>query len=47
MMSTIGVIQVIDPAGEETQYWGNIGEGYRAIDIWIGEAEDLGKGYGT
>jgi aminoglycoside 6'-N-acetyltransferase len=43
----IGVVQIIDPALEETHYWGEIGMGYRAMDIWIGEAEDLNKGYGT
>lgn len=43
----IGVIQIIDPAEEETHYWGNCGPDLRAIDIWIGKLEDLGKGYGT
>jgi len=43
----IGFIQIIDPALEETHYWGDIASGYRALDIWIGEKEDLGKGYGT
>lgn len=43
----IGFIQIIDPAEEESHYWGDIGRGKRAIDIWIGEAENLGKGYGT
>ncbi|MCH2449735.1 MAG: acetyltransferase [Gracilimonas sp.] len=43
----VGFLQIIDPALEETHYWGEIEENYRAIDIWIGEAEDLGKGYGT
>lgn len=43
----IGVMQIIDPAREETHYWGDSEENLRAIDIWIGEAEDLGKGYGT
>lgn len=43
----IGVMQIIDPAREETHYWGDCEENLRAIDIWIGEAEDLGKGYGT
>jgi aminoglycoside 6'-N-acetyltransferase len=43
----IGFIQIINPAKEESQYWGAIAEGYRAIDIWIGSEEDLGKGYGT
>lgn len=43
----IGFIQIIDPAAEETHYWGNVPPNYRAIDIWIGEAENLGKGYGS
>lgn len=43
----IGVIEIIDPAEEETQYWGDVGPGLRAIDIWIGEEADLGRGYGT
>ncbi|MFK7773532.1 MAG: GNAT family N-acetyltransferase [Saprospiraceae bacterium] len=43
----IGVIQIIDPAKEESHYWGNIGNRKKAIDIWIGEKNDLGKGYGT
>jgi aminoglycoside 6'-N-acetyltransferase len=43
----IGFIQIIDPANEETHYWGDIEQDLRAIDIWIGEAADLGRGYGT
>lgn len=43
----IGFIQIIDPAREESHYWGEIAANLRAIDIWIGEATDLGKGYGT
>ena len=43
----IGLIQIIDPAREDSHYWGECGPDLRAIDIWIGEAEDLGKGYGT
>ena len=43
----IGVIQIIDPAREESHYWGEVPANLRAIDIWIGEASDLGKGYGT
>lgn len=43
----IGFIQIIDPATEETHYWGNVPENLRAIDIWIGDVHDLGKGYGT
>lgn len=43
----LGFVQIIDPAEEETHYWGDVPPGLRAIDIWIGEAADLGKGYGT
>lgn len=43
----IGFVQVIDPAIEPSQYWGEMGEGYRAIDIWIGPAEWLGRGAGS
>jgi aminoglycoside 6'-N-acetyltransferase len=44
---SVGVLQIIDPQTEETHYWGDIESGLRAIDIWIGEEEDLGRGYGT
>lgn len=43
----LGFVQIIDPAREETHYWGDVPSGLRALDIWIGEAHDLGKGYGT
>ncbi|MBX9851953.1 MAG: acetyltransferase [Cytophagaceae bacterium] len=43
----IGFMQIIDPQQEESHYWGEISEGYKAIDIWIGNESDLGKGYGT
>ncbi|HYD60950.1 MAG TPA: GNAT family N-acetyltransferase [Noviherbaspirillum sp.] len=43
----IGFIQIIDPALEDSHYWGDIPGNLRALDIWIGEAGDLGKGYGT
>ena len=43
----IGFIQIIDPAREDSHYWGNVTENLRAIDIWIGEESDLSKGYGT
>jgi aminoglycoside 6'-N-acetyltransferase len=44
----IGVMQIIDPANEETHYWGqDVAPNQRAIDIWIGEEVDLDKGYGT
>lgn len=43
----IGFIQIIDPEQEETKYWEHAPPNLRAIDIWIGEKENLGKGYGT
>ena len=43
----VGFVQIIDPQQEETHYWGTIGPNLRAIDIWIGEKADLGKGYGS
>lgn len=43
----MGVVQIIDPALEETHYWGDVEPNQRAIDIWIGEEAYLGRGYGT
>jgi aminoglycoside 6'-N-acetyltransferase len=43
----LGFVQIIDAAHEESHYWGDVPEGIRAIDIWIGEESDLGQGYGT
>jgi len=43
----LGFLQIIDPYFEESHYWGEVEENFRAIDIWIGEKKDLGKGYGT
>ncbi len=43
----IGFIQIIDPELEDSHYWGDVPANLRAIDIWIGEETDLGKGYGT
>ncbi len=43
----IGFVQIIDPHEEETHYWGQVEPNLRAIDIWIGEAHNLNKGYGT
>ena len=43
----IGFLQIIDPAREESHYWGDVPADLRAIDIWIGEEADLGRGYGT
>lgn len=43
----IGCIVIIDPYEEETYYWGEVPKNLRALDIWIGEEDNLGKGYGT
>jgi aminoglycoside 6'-N-acetyltransferase len=43
----IGFVEIIDPALETEHYWGDIESNLRAIDIWIGEADELNKGYGT
>ena len=43
----IGYIEIIDPAREDTHYWGDIENNLRALDIFIGEESDLGKGYGA
>lgn len=43
----IGFVQIIDPAEEESHYWGEVAANLRAIDIWIGEADYLGRGLGT
>lgn len=43
----VGAMLIIDPALEPSHYWGDIGPGLRALDIWIGPADALGRGYGT
>jgi aminoglycoside 6'-N-acetyltransferase len=43
----VGFVQIIDPQREESRYWGEVGENLRAIDLWIGDETDLGRGYGT
>ncbi len=42
----IGFVQIIDPAHEDSHYWGDVDNDLRAIDIWIGEPSLLGRGYG-
>ena len=42
----IGAMQMIDPHLEHSHYWGEISPNLRALDIWIGEPDCLGKGYG-
>lgn len=43
----LGVVQIIDPQLEDSHYWGDCPANLRAIDIWIGEVDDLGRGYGS
>lgn len=43
----VGYIEIIDPAREATHYWGGVDNNLRALDIFIGNEADLGKGYGA
>ena len=43
----IGFIEIIDPAREDSHYWGEVAANLRALDIWIGEAEYLNRGHGS
>lgn len=51
----LGFVQIIDPPREDSGYWhaylaahpDEAAETLRAIDLWIGDAADLGKGHGT
>ncbi len=43
----VGVLEICDPAKEPSHYWGSIEDNLRALDIWIGEEEDLGRGLGS
>jgi aminoglycoside 6'-N-acetyltransferase len=43
----VGFLQIIDAREEETHYWGEVEPGFRAIDVWIGDESDLGRGLGT
>ena len=43
----MGYVEIIDPALEESHYWGDCESNLRALDIWIGIPELLGRGLGT
>ena len=43
----IGVVVVLDAATDPSGYWGEVSPGTCAIDIWISDASQLRKGYGT
>lgn len=43
----VGVMEICDPAQEPSHYWGDVEANLRAIDIWIGDDADRGRGLGT
>ena len=43
----IGVVVVLEAAADPSGYWGEVSPGTYAIDIWISDASQLRKGYGT
>ena len=44
----IGFVQIIDPALEDSHYWGqDVEPNLRAIDIWVGLEKDTNRGYGS
>lgn len=43
----VGYLEIIDPAQEDGHYWGVVAPNLRALDLWIGEAADLGRGLGS
>lgn len=43
----IGMVALQDAHREPEHYWGDVDPGVRALDIWIGEPDLLGRGYGT
>ena len=43
----IGVVVVLDAAADPSGYWGEVSPGTYAMDIWISDASQLRKGYGT
>ena len=40
--TAVGFLQIIDPARDESHYWGECQDDLRAIDIWIGEVTYIG-----
>ncbi len=43
----LGFVQIIDPAREDSHYWGEVPANLRALDIWLGAVTDHGRGYGS
>ena len=45
--SPMGVVVILDAAADPSGYWGKVSPGTCAIDIWIADASQLRKEYGT
>ena len=43
----VAFVELLDAHRDDEQYWGACPAGTRALDIWIGEPADLGRGYGA
>lgn len=43
----IGFMELLRCAEEPEHYWGDVPSSWMAIDIWIGEGSDIGRGYGS
>ena len=42
----IGYVEILDAANDPDQYWGPVSSDIRALDIWIGDEANTGKGFG-
>ncbi len=42
----IGFLEILDPALDPERYWGDLPPGHRAIDLWIGNPDFIGRGFG-
>jgi aminoglycoside 6'-N-acetyltransferase len=43
----IGFVEILNPSLDPERYWGDAPAGLRAIDIWIGEPDAVGRGHGS
>lgn len=44
---TVGFVQLLDAAADEEGYWADVEPGTWAVDMWIGEPADRGRGVGS
>lgn len=42
----VGFMQLLDAREDESSYWGDVEPGTWAIDVWIGDERDRGRGVG-